>query len=201
MSLQAIHDPTRDVGQSAHRVPFDFYATPPEATRALLSVEAFDGPIWEPACGDGRISRALIAAGHDVVSTDLIERGFGVAGVDFLREKACRAKHIVTNPPYGGGMADRFIGKALMLTKATGGKVAMLLDLASLCHPRRHAKFVATPPAAIYALDELVCVPNGDNARARFMARAERRYCWAIWNPRHSGRPSFWWLRTSSFRS
>lgn len=34
------------------RAPFEFYPTPPEATRALLSVETFDGTIWEPACGD-----------------------------------------------------------------------------------------------------------------------------------------------------
>lgn len=32
------------------RAPFEFYPTPPEATRALLSVENFDGDIWEPAC-------------------------------------------------------------------------------------------------------------------------------------------------------
>lgn len=34
------------------RAPFEFYPTPPEATRALLSVEKFEGNIWEPACGD-----------------------------------------------------------------------------------------------------------------------------------------------------
>lgn len=28
------------------RIPNDFYPTPPEATRALLSVEDFDGSIW-----------------------------------------------------------------------------------------------------------------------------------------------------------
>ena len=32
------------------RVPNDFYPTPPEAVRALLSVESFEGSIWEPAC-------------------------------------------------------------------------------------------------------------------------------------------------------
>jgi hypothetical protein len=32
-------------------VQANFYPTPPEATRALLSVETFDGLIWEPACG------------------------------------------------------------------------------------------------------------------------------------------------------
>jgi hypothetical protein len=194
-------DHTRRPGQSPLRVPFDFYATPPEATRALLSVEQFNGPIWEPACGAGAISSVLVEAGHVVMSTDLIDRGYGTPGVDFLRETEPRARHIVTNPPYGGGLADRFIGKALALTRQTGGTVAMLLDLASLCHPSRHPRFIATPPAALYALDELVCLPNGDPARAPFMARADRRYYWAVWKPGHSGRPAFWWLSTAPFKS
>jgi hypothetical protein len=59
------------------RVPHDFYPTPPEAVRALLSVETFTGSVWEPACGDGAISKVLIEAGFEVVSTDLIDRGFG----------------------------------------------------------------------------------------------------------------------------
>lgn len=194
-------DRTRRAGQSALRVPYDFYATPPEATRALLSVEGFDGPIWEPACGDGAISRVLVAAGLTVVSTDLVARGYGTPGIDFLQETASRAKHIVTNPPYGGGLADGFIGKALRLTRPTGGKIAMLLDLASLCHRTRHAKFVANPPATIYALDELVCLPNGDPERARYMARAQRRYCWAVWHPGHVGQTTLRWLAASAHRT
>jgi hypothetical protein len=199
--MSTLLDRTRRPGQSAARVPFDFYATPPEATRALLSVENFDGPIWEPACGDGRIARVLTEAGHQVVSTDLIDRAFGISGIDFLHEVSTRARHIVTNPPYGGGMADKFIGKALGFIRQTGGKAAFLLDLASLCHPTRHSKFIATPPAAIYALDKLVCLPNGDPARAPFMARAERRYCWMVWKPGHTGAPALWWLSTRQFRS
>lgn len=39
------------------RIPNEFYPTPPEATRALLSVETFDGSIWEPACGGGCATR------------------------------------------------------------------------------------------------------------------------------------------------
>jgi hypothetical protein len=116
-----------------------------------------------------------------------------------MLERRARAKHIVTNPPYGGGLADKFIGQALSLTRSTGGTVAMLCDLSSLCHPRRHARFVHMPPAAIYALDELVCLPNGESSRIRFMARAERRYCWVIWKHGHTGRPSFWWLATAPF--
>ena len=75
------------------RAPYEFYPTPPEATRALLSVETFDGFIWEPACGRGAISTVLETAGYQVVSTDLIQRDYGAGGIDFLRETDPRARH------------------------------------------------------------------------------------------------------------
>lgn len=83
------------------RAAFEFYPTPPEATRALLSVEAFEGDIWEPACGDGAISKVLLEAGYEVISTDLIDRGYGTGGHDFLKSTRPLAKNIITNPPYG----------------------------------------------------------------------------------------------------
>ena len=180
------------------RARYEFYPTPPEATRALLSVEQFDGSIWEPACGRGAISMVLEAAGHQVVSTDLIQRDYGTGEIDFLRETESRAKHIVTNPPYGRGLGDAFVRHALHLTRETDGSVAMLLNLASLCHPKRHQLWVENPPAAIYALDELVCWPEGDAALAR-SSTAQQRYCWVVWKPHHAGRTSFGWLSTKRF--
>src|SRR5215470_5861126 len=79
------------------RADHDFYPTPPEAVRALLSVEQFDGPIWEPACGDGAISRVLEEQGHQVTSTDLIDRGYGEADVDFL-SPAAATRVMLENP-------------------------------------------------------------------------------------------------------
>jgi hypothetical protein len=178
------------------RAPFEFYPTPPQATRALLSVEPFDGSIWEPACGEGHISKVLTGAGYEVVSTDLIQRGYGQGEVDFLQQTRPLAKHIITNPPYGRGLGDAFVLKALELTAATGGSVAMLLNLASLAHPSRHAFWVSHPPAVIYALDELVCWPEGRPELAR-STTASHRYCWAVWKPGHVGRSSFWWLQCS----
>jgi hypothetical protein len=182
------------------RARYEFYPTPPEATRALLSVESFDGSIWEPACGRGAISMVLEAAGHQVVSTGLIQRDYGAGGVDFLSQTEPRAKHIVTNPPYGRGLGDAFVHHALDLTRDTGGSAAMLLNLASLCHPKRHQLWVENPPAAIYGLDELVCWPEGDPGQAR-SSTAHHRYRWVVWKPNHVGKPHFWWLSTREFAS
>jgi hypothetical protein len=123
------------------RIPNEFYPTPPEAVRALLSVETFDGSIWEPACGEGAITKVLTEAGHEVVSTDRYDYGFGETGINFLDAQKPLARHSLTNPPYGHGLADAFMLKAFSLTRQTGGKVALLLNLSSLCHPSRTALF------------------------------------------------------------
>jgi hypothetical protein len=81
----------------ANREKDDYYITAPEK---LLSVEKFDGPVWEPCCGEGHISRVLLDAGYDVVSTDLVDRGYGEPRVDFLLEWRTLAPNIVTNPPF-----------------------------------------------------------------------------------------------------
>jgi hypothetical protein len=183
------HRPRRD--------SLDFYPTPPEGTRALLSVERFDGTIWEPACGDGAIAKVFVRAGYRVVATDLVDRGYGESGVNFLTEPRSRARHIVTNPPFGRGLADRFIRHALHLTRDTGGSVVMLVDLASLAHPVRTAMWIRRPPAAIYIVDELVFRP-GHRPDA---LPVQTRFAWCVWKPGHIGRPSLWWLSTARFRN
>ncbi len=178
-----------------HRAAYEFYPTPPAATRALLSAETFDGPIWEPACGQGHISKVLLQAGYHVVSTDLVAYGYGEAKLDFLAETRPRAKHIITNPPYGRGLADAFAKHALELTRETGGTVAMLMNLAGLCHPLRHDFWTAHPPTIIYALDECTCWPYGDPSRAT-TGIAKQRYCWIIWKYGQSGVTALRWLTT-----
>ena len=62
----------------------DFYPTHPSITQMLLDREKLEGTIWEPACGEGDMSEVLIKEGYDVLSTDLIDRGYGEGGIDFL---------------------------------------------------------------------------------------------------------------------
>lgn len=179
------------------REPYEFYSTPPEGTRALLSVERLDAPIWEPACGNGAIARVLSRAGYQVTATDLIDRGYGQGGINYLAETASRAKHIVTNPPYGGGIADHFFRKSWGFVQDTRGTIAFLLDLASLAHPKRHGLFIAHPPANVYILDELICQPAG---RPR-LVEANMRFAWVLWKPNHKGPAALSWLSTARFRN
>ena len=96
----------------------------------------------------------------------------------------------MTNPPYSyrPGIGDKFVGQALRITRLTGGKVAMLLNLGCLAHPLRTSKWLADPPASIHIMDELVCWPNGDRRQAgRYIT--EHRYCWIVWMHEPLDRP------------
>ncbi len=104
----------------------DFYPTPIDATEELLQKQKFIGDIWEPACGDGAMSRVMEDFGYNVFSTDLVDRGYGQSGVDFLMEMQ-KFDNIVTNPPFS--LAMEFTLKALELAR---NKVVMLSKISYL---------------------------------------------------------------------
>lgn len=66
---------------NGERQEYDFYPTPSYCVEELLLRESFDGNIWECACGKGDISEVFVKKGYDIISTDLVYRGYGVGGV------------------------------------------------------------------------------------------------------------------------
>ena len=124
----------------------DFYATDPRALELLLELEEFDPFVWECACGKGHLSEVLKKHGHIVKSTDLIDRGYGVGGVDFLATTTPFNGDIITNPPYK--YAQEFVEHALSLIPE-GNRVAMFLKLTFLESKNRRAMFELTPPLHI----------------------------------------------------
>jgi hypothetical protein len=151
-------------------------------------VEQFAGPIWEPACGDGAMSRELEAAGHLVVSTDLIDRGYGVGERDFLMEWQALAPNIVTNPPFR--WAVEFIERALTLTT---GKVAMFLRLAFLEGQERGRWFPNTPLARVYIMSRRVPIQRGRLATDDD-AGGPLAFAWFVWEHGHAGAPTLHFL-------
>jgi hypothetical protein len=99
----------------------DLYETPEWVTLALLPHIPRHVTVWEPACGSGKMCRALGSSGYSIVATD-IDNGW-----DFLtREPPPQFFNaIITNPPYA--QAYEFICRAMNMTFNTGGLVAMLL--------------------------------------------------------------------------
>ena len=121
------------IGHNANndRVENDFYPTPSNATQSLLDRQKFDGNIWECACGDGAMSELLIKSGYNVYSSDLIDRGYGETGIDFLQSTK-QVDNIVTNPPFN--LATEFTTHAFKLARK---KVVMLSKVSYLEGLRR----------------------------------------------------------------
>lgn len=82
------------------RAPADFYPTAAPLSEPLPQLDEIGPRVWECACGDGHLAKVLVAAGLQVVATDLLAWGYGRPGVDFLRTRRCLAPVIVTNPPF-----------------------------------------------------------------------------------------------------
>lgn len=78
----------------------DFYATEPKALELLCDLETFSPTVWECACGQGHLSEVLKSRGYKVISSDLIDRGYGYSDVDFLQSTKQFDGDIITNPPY-----------------------------------------------------------------------------------------------------
>jgi len=173
------------VGVSEGRPDDDFYRTPSSAVEALLKVEEFHGNyIWEPACGDGSISEVLRNHGYRVYSTDLIERGYGITGINFLNTLE-KPAHVITNPPYK--LAQQFVEHGL---KVSSGKVAMLLKLAFLEGGKRKGMFLRTPLKKVYVFSNRITMGrNGDEYKSGMMA-----FAWFVWDHEYKGEPTIGWL-------
>jgi hypothetical protein len=177
-----------DVGGA--RQKDDFYATPPSSTEAFLRVERFDGPIWEPACGDGAISKVLENHGYKVVSTDLVKRGYGETGIDFLMEYQPRAANVVTNPPFK--LASQFVRQALQLTT---GKVAMLLKVGFLEGVNRSDLFDSAPLARVWVYrGRQSFLKNGIDATNMNGKGGMIAYAWFVWEHGYTGKPTLGWI-------
>lgn len=114
----------------------DLYESPVEAVHALLDHcwPPIVGPVWEPACGPGVITKELRNRGIEVVASDLVNYGDrqcpdSQSNIDFLMEQRApdSVKCIVTNPPYK--LAAQFVRHAVALKVP---RIVMLLRLSFL---------------------------------------------------------------------
>jgi hypothetical protein len=168
------------LGASSHtdfdREKHDYYATDPTTIDALFAAHNFNQHIWEPACGEGHLSKQMEAYGKTVRSTDLIDRGYGIGGMDFLTDTGIFNGDIITNPPYK--YAQQFVEKSLEVIP-TGRQVAMFLKLTFLEGQKRRELFDKYPPRVIYVFSaRQKCAINGDFANTGSSAAC---YAWFVW--------------------
>lgn len=130
----------------------DFYATNPETLKLFLyefwKDNSFEGDILEPACGQGHISETLkeMLPNFNITSTDLIDRGYGEGGVNFLTHDYSKTFNtVITNPPFS--LAKEFIEKGLEIADKY---VIMLCKIQLLEGAKRKDMFLNTPLKYVY---------------------------------------------------
>ena len=162
---------------------FDLYSTPPEAVRALLSIEKLPHQIWEPAAGRGNIVKTLREAGHAVIASDITDYGFPLHyRRDFLLERkmpaGCTA--ILTNPPYR--LTQQFVAHALGLAPL----VAMLLRLSFLESKRRTSILGSGRLARVHVFRNRLPMMHRDGW-AGPKASSSIPFAWYVWSRDHNG--------------
>jgi hypothetical protein len=109
----------------------DWYCEPDYTVRSLFDRARFTGPIHDPCCGRGMIPTVASEYGYQAGGSDLVARGYGVGGVDFLSD-ATRRQALVFNPPFS--LATSFVLHALDVAR----EVAVLVKVQSI--PRAATK-------------------------------------------------------------
>lgn len=182
----------RTVWHPEEREPNDFYSTDPKAVRALMKrlQVSKDTMIYECACGSGNLSKELESMGYKVISTDLIDRGYGTAGVDFLKVQTIPDNcMILTNPPYK--LTSEFILHAMTLLN-DGGIACFLLNISYLSGNARYKDIYAKQLLdKVYVFSNRIhCYKNDINTGHS----SPVNYAWYIFRKGHTGQPVIEWL-------
>lgn len=178
----------------------DYYATDPKSLEIFLNKLKQDGielhkKIWECACGEGHLSKILEEKGHEVLSTDLVNRGYGEVNehTDFLNGKYYTYTKfdgdILTNPPYK--YAKEFVETGINKIE-NGNYVIMFLKIQFLEGQARKKLFEKYPPKYVYVNSaRQLCAMNGEFEKYKATALC---YCWFVWEKGCTGETIIRWI-------
>lgn len=189
----------KTIGASNHtdkeRELNDYYATDPMAIDKLLKVEKPSHYIWECACGEGSLSDRLKQNGYEVISSDIVDRGYKDCLIkDFFQVTSLGDMwDILTNPPYK--YAKEFVLKSLDLI-AYGRKVYMFLKLTFLEGKARYKElFSKYPPKKVYVFSErILCAKNSEFQKMKDGGGSAVAYAWYVWEKGYQGKTEIEWI-------
>lgn len=187
------------------RVENDYYATPFNATEALLNALNESGDtlsgdlILEPSAGEGHIVKVLkdFYPYNEIVANDIVYRssrlGIDVnGGIDFLNYEPHRKYDtIITNPPFA--LAQEFIEKALTLTNR---RVIMFAKIQLLEGDKRRKMFDNSPLKYVYVFSKRVNpLRNGEATDENGKPWASTMcFAWFVWDLEYEGEPIIRWI-------
>lgn len=174
----------------------DYYATHPTAIPPLLKFLGWLSGgklIRENSCGAGHLSMMMETYGHRVVSTDLIDRGYGITPVNFLESNYLDNfpyDAVVMNPPYKHVVP--FVVKSLAIAPL----VCAFLRITFLESQKRIPFFKQYPPKYVLVFSERM--RSSKNAKFIKDDGTEEKgtacYAWFIWEEGFAGEPVIKWI-------
>lgn len=172
---------TMGFDKNPQRIDNDFYPTPSSCVYDILRWEMFEGTVNEPACGNGAISKILEDKGYVVFSSDLVDRGFGTSGVDFLKTQT-PMENIITNPPFSLG--TKFAIHGLNLVQK---KMILFNKLSFLEGKTRYDKLYSQEYLeTVYVYSKRQSFGEGNSGMIAF--------AWFVWNKKFQGNPTIKWI-------
>jgi len=189
------------LGATAHsdeeREENDFYATDPKALELFLDQTGIElRNVWECACGEGHLAEVLKQRGLLGRASDLIDRGYGFGGVDFLTENfdnyEMKFNTVITNPPFS--LFQEFVEKALTIANK---KVIMFGKLQALEGQKRATFLQKTPLKTVYVFKKRQQpMRNGkenDEITGKKMSTT-MAFAWFVWEIGYEGEPIIKWI-------
>lgn len=180
------------------REEHDFYATDPQTVKLFLNEfhkdNQLEGSILECACGQGHIAKVLeeVYPSNEVVGMDLIDRGYGYGGIDFITHKFKRKfDTVITNPPFS--LAKEFIEKGL---EVSDKYVIMLCKIQLLEGVKRKEMFKNTPLKYIYVHTTRQATWKGGQELDPNGKKWATTMClaWFVWDKEYKGEPIVRWI-------
>lgn len=196
---------TGKVQKNAHlwaRDENDWYVEPFECSVALFQTHQFDGLIWDPACGMGRIVRCARRLGLESVGSDILSRNeLTLWEDDFLRgSKRIEHKHIVSNPPFR--CAEEFVQHAISITR-NGGLVAMILPLVWLSgFSKKRDWLLHSPLKKVLPISPRPSMPPGQVILSgEKPGNGTKDFAWFLWECGYVGSPTIEFLNIKPYKN
>lgn len=179
------------------RHPDDYYIEPEWCSARLFERHKFEGKIFDPSCGSGRIVQAAYRAGYVAGGADIVRRvavDFPFVISDFLASKG-HFDNVVSNPPFKHCDTNAdfvFVRRAL---EAACYQVALLLP-AKFQYGDDRGRFLQTTPLEfVYCLTPRPSMPPGPVIEAgEKPGNGREDFAWFVWRHGYEGEPVVRWL-------
>lgn len=195
---------TKLVGSSPDRgrADNDYYATPFNATRAILKEIIFSSSdvILEPAAGQGHIVKVLreMYPKNEIIASDLVkykerfEDIYIKTGIDFINTNyPNKVDVVITNPPFK--YSKEFVEKALSISKRY---VIMFFKIQFLETVERRKLLENSPLKYVYVFSRRVNpMRNGEELNEKGKPWSNTMcFAWFVWDKTYKGEPIVRWL-------